>query len=355
MTDLLYNVVVAVVAYTLFKRRAHGWSLVARFVALGGIALLLATPLAYAAIDHGYTDAMFAMMRYAAFVGFVHLPVIATVNAVRLFRVAQRTAVGLVVVALLLVGFAVEAFLIEPRALQVREVRLRSDKIARPLTIALVADLQTDGPTDYERDALRKVRERRPDLIVFSGDYVHASGRPAYAKSMVRFRDMLRELALAAPLGAIAVRGDVDPIGEWQAMFDGTAFVTYDETTRIERDPITVTALARRDSFDERLRIASSDRFHVVVGHGPDYALGDVDADLLLAGHTHGGQVQLPFLGPILTLSKVPRSWADGVTALSGGRTLIVSRGIGMERGYAPRLRFLCRPELVFVEVRPAE
>ncbi|HVA47325.1 MAG TPA: hypothetical protein VNH11_13230 [Pirellulales bacterium] len=44
---------------------------------------------------------------------------------------------------------------------------------------------------------------------------------------------------------------------------------------------------------------------------------------------------------------------AVGVTQPAGGRTLIVSRGVGMERGAAPRLRFLCRPELVVIELVP--
>jgi predicted MPP superfamily phosphohydrolase len=89
------------------------------------------------------------------------------------------------------------------------------------------------------------------------------------------------------------------------------------------------------------------------MGHRPDFALGEVDSDLLVAGHTHGGQVRLPFFGPVMTLSNVPRSWAAGVTKLPGNRTLVVSRGIGMERGGAPELRFLCRPELVVLTIVP--
>jgi predicted MPP superfamily phosphohydrolase len=107
------------------------------------------------------------------------------------------------------------------------------------------------------------------------------------------------------------------------------------------------------DSFDPRCEVAAADRFQVVVGHSPDFALGRVDADLLVAGHTHGGQVQLPFVGPIITHSLVPRRWASGTTELDGGRTLVVSRGIGMERNYAPRLRFFCRPEIVVIDVAP--
>jgi len=92
----------------------------------------------------------------------------------------------------------------------------------------------------------------------------------------------------------------------------------------------------------------------VALGHRPDFALGDVRADLLLAGHTHGGQVVLPFIGPPITLTAVPRSWASGRTELDGGRTLVVSRGVGMERGYAPRLRFGCPPEILVIDLVPS-
>jgi predicted MPP superfamily phosphohydrolase len=103
------------------------------------------------------------------------------------------------------------------------------------------------------------------------------------------------------------------------------------------------------------VRIPETDEFHIVVAHAPDFALGYAPADLLVAGHTHGGQVQAPFIGPLLTLSRVPRNWAaGGLIGLDGDRHLVVSRGIGMERGWAPRLRFLCPPQLVVIDLKPA-
>jgi hypothetical protein len=99
--------------------------------------------------------------------------------------------------------------------------------------------------------------------------------------------------------------------------------------------------------------VAPRDRPHVVLGHAPDFADTLPPADLLLAGHVHGGQVRLPFLGPIFTLSRLPRAWTSGTRVLENGATLHVSRGIGLERMDAPRMRFLCRPELVIVELGP--
>ena len=74
-------------------------------------------------------------------------------------------------------------------------------------------------------------------------------------------------------------------------------------------------------------------------------------AHLALAGHTHGGQVVLPFFGPPMTLSRLPRRYAGGLHDYHG-LPLHVSRGIGMERGSAPQIRFLCPPEICVIELR---
>jgi predicted MPP superfamily phosphohydrolase len=155
---------------------------------------------------------------------------------------------------------------------------------------------------------------------------------------------------LSAPLGIWVVQGDVELPEVWLRELP-TEFILLDGTVRLRED-VDLTGLdLRRSAHGDALSRPSDDRLHIVMGHRPDFALGNVDADLLLAGHTHGGQVQLPFIGPIVTLSGIPRAWAAGRTEIDGDTTLIVSRGVGMERGLAPRLRFLCRPELVLIEV----
>jgi predicted MPP superfamily phosphohydrolase len=70
----------------------------------------------------------------------------------------------------------------------------------------------------------------------------------------------------------------------------------------------------------------------------------------VLAGHTHGGQVVLPLFGPPRTASRLPRLYAGGLHDFAG-TPLHVSRGVGMERGFAPPLRFLCPPEICVLDV----
>ncbi|MBI3855286.1 MAG: metallophosphoesterase [Planctomycetes bacterium] len=282
---------------------------------------------------------------------FLHGPLLLGLLAARLQKDSRKTAWAAAILAALLALVAADAFLIEPNWLEVSRVTLRSPKLRRPLRIVVIADFQTDHVGDYERRVIWRTLQEKPDLILMAGDHLQEQG-PALAPLRGEFRRLFADLRGAAPLGVFAVRGNIDP-PDWTILFDGLPITTIDATQSIDLPDFRLTGLSMEDSFRSTLAVSSTDRFHIVLGHSPDFALGEVRADLLIAGHTHGGQVRLPGIGPLMTLSRVPRAWAAGATALGGGRTLVVSRGIGMERGAAPRLRFLCRPELVVIDAAP--
>ncbi len=260
-------------------------------------------------------------------------------------------ASALLVVGLLLL--AVDAFLIEPHALEVSRVTIVSRKVAAPLRIAVISDIQSDAPGPYEAGALARVKAEQPDLILLAGDYVQADTADDYAQTIEQMRDLFRQAGLSAPLGAYAIQGNTDQPGRWQVIFDGLPVTALETTTRLDLGPLVLTALSLDDSFRSDLAVPGEAKFHIVMGHSPNYSLGSVNADLLVAGHTHGGQVRLPLLGPLITLSSIPRAWADEVHTIAPGKTLLVSRGIGLERHNAPRLRFNCRPEVVIITVKP--
>jgi predicted MPP superfamily phosphohydrolase len=88
--------------------------------------------------------------------------------------------------------------------------------------------------------------------------------------------------------------------------------------------------------------------------HQPEHVtrLGPAGFDLVIAGHTHGGQIVLPGIGPLVTLSPLPDAIDAGGLHRHSGTQLVVSRGIGCEAGFAPPLRLFCSPEVTLVTVR---
>lgn len=103
------------------------------------------------------------------------------------------------------------------------------------------------------------------------------------------------------------------------------------------------------------LRIAprtQPDRFGLAVMHSPDSApeAAALGYDIVLAGHTHGGQVRLPLVGALVTNCTMPRRLVDGLVRM-GSSVLHTSPGLGTSK-YAP-FRFLCRPEATILALRP--
>jgi len=248
---------------------------------------------------------------------------------------------------------AIDVFLIEPHWFEVTHYTVTSQKLDRRLRVVVLADIQTDKVGPYERRVIERALAEEPDLILMPGDYLQVNRRE-FLRERARFSGMLSELGFEAPLGVVAVGGNTDH-HNWPALFEGLPVKTVKVTETMDLGELTVTGLAVRESFQTNLKVPPNPDFHIVVGHSPDFALSEtVDADLLVAGHSHGGQVRLPFFGPPITFSQIPRDWTDGLHEIRPGTWLSVSRGIGMERGAAPRLRFLCRPEIVVIDLKPA-
>ena len=126
---------------------------------------------------------------------------------------------------------------------------------------------------------------------------------------------------------------------------------------RISLDGIAVELLGMDDAHIRRhdLRIAArghTELFGIAVMHSPDSApeAAALGYDLMVAGHTHGGQVRLPAVGAIVTNCSMPSRLASGLVRM-GGAVLHTSPGLGTSK-YAP-FRFWCRPEATILELHP--
>jgi len=321
-------------------------------VILGALSL----PLALLLASRAHPGArMFATMAHGTCTVFLHYPALGLACACAWRESSRWRALTALSMALLLLGIGANAFFYEPFDLQVARHELASEKLSRPIRLVVLADLQTGDFGDYERGALELALEQEPDLLLLPGDYIQAVEHARWGQSAPRLVAALAELDFGAPLGALAVGGNVDPPG-WPQLFLGSRVQAFVDTTRVEVDELIVTALSLSDGFDDGLVLEAEERFHIVLSHGPDAVLsGELRADLFVAGHCHGGQVRLPLFGPLVKLSSIPREWTDGLHEMRSGEWLCVSRGVGVERGWAPPVRFLCKPEIVVIDLVPAD
>lgn len=300
---------------------------------------------------------IFTIMRLIAYGLFLHGFIILTGLAIILRRLYRTGAIACAVLAVVIGVIGLDAFAVEPYWLEVSRVRVSTPKLENPVKIVVLSDFQTDVWGEYERQALRMAMNQKPDLMLLPGDYLQEYNSERRKKLTGQLNTFLKEIGFSAKLGVYAVGGDIEkpvPTSQWLQIFQGLPVTAFPETKTLELPQLCITGLTLGDSRNTNLKIPKCEKFHIALGHAPDFALGNVRADLLVAGHTHGGQVRLPFFGPLMTLSQVPKKWAAGVTKLEGARTLVVSRGVGMERGKAPRVRFLCRPDLVVIDLLPA-
>lgn len=259
-------------------------------------------------------------------------------------------------------------YFIEPFRLKLTGVMTFTDKLplgTEPVRVLHISDLHIERLTDREAKVLELAHEANPDLIVISGDYVNLS----YNRDPETLRQVRQLLCqLSAPYGVYATLGSppVDLRETVAPIFDGLRHVTLlrhgwqqvkmgigRSITILGMDcshdlPIDAGRLARLVSA------APVDAPQLFVYHSPELMpeATEHDIDLYVCGHTHGGQVRLPFVGPIFTSSQLGRRFVMGLYKI-GRTTLYVSRGIGLEGLSAPRVRFMCPPEMTLITIMP--
>jgi predicted MPP superfamily phosphohydrolase len=264
---------------------------------------------------------------------------------------------------LLAIPLAIYATFIEPFRLKLETAHasLRDARGPGPeIRIAVLADIQTDRVGGYERRAVDLAMAQHPDIILLPGDLWQGDDEPT-ADDVVALHKLLGRLS--APGKAWFVPGNVDSPAWLEKIFAGTPVILLNNAisqVQVKGRRVTIggVALAHENQaaavIQELEGAPGSDDIRILLAHLPDnvmYLQADSRIDLVVAGHTHGGQVVIPGLGPLMTLSHVPRAIAAGGLHHLNGNPIYVSRGIGCERGYAPRIRFLCPPEVSLITI----
>ena len=248
---------------------------------------------------------------------------------------------------------------------EVRRLRFKLSgwpRVPRPLRVAFLADFHVGshaGDVARLSAIITEVAEFAPDIALYGGDFVNMM---AFGGGRVPPRTIAPIIArLPAPLGHFAVIGNHDrnyDAGEVTDALQAAGIVVLaDErrSIRFEAGEIEIAGIpdARVERPQAHALLASlgPDRPAVVLAHDP-YWFGHLPPGphLMLAGHTHGGQIRLPLIGPLRNASHAPMRWTYGLVEEEGKRMYVTS-GLGCS---GIPLRIGVPPEYVVIEVNGA-
>jgi uncharacterized protein len=221
--------------------------------------------------------------------------------------------------------------------------------VASPVKIADLSDVHTHGMGRNEERALQIIAEERPDLIVVTGDCLgNTAGDYRLCENFYQH--------LHAPLGVWVVRGNWEndrPVNHERAFYAKSGVHLLVNQSAMPRPDFALIGLDDPSSGYPRLNRAMAgvpqDVYKIALFHAPGYfdrIAGRVS--LCIAGHTHGGQVLIPFVHPFWLPKDCGRflsGWYE-----EGGTKMYVNRGLGMSD--LP-VRFDCRPEITFFTIHP--
>ena len=228
---------------------------------------------------------------------------------------------------------------------------------AAPVTVALISDIHIAGP-DMPPERLRRIVAQinalKPDAVMIAGDLV---SEKSLATNVYEPKEIVAPLGeLESPLGTFFVPGNHD---HWFDLEGLTSQLTRRGVTiltneAVEAGPLVIGGLdddyTGRDDIPKTL--AAMDELEgarIFLGHSPDSLPDLPQGSLILAGHTHCGQIRLPLVGAIATQSRYGTRFACGRTDDPNGTAIV---GAGLGTSVLP-IRFGTRPEIWLIRLRP--
>ncbi len=229
-------------------------------------------------------------------------------------------------------------------------------------TLMQISDIHIGDRFDYQFiiDSFEKAKQFQPDFVVYTGDFSHYQSE----KQIDQLKEVLPNF-IKGKLGTIGVLGNHDYGKNWSQLE-----VADEITSLLEKENIKILRNEEMElnglnfiGFDDYwspnfnpqkvMKYYDSKKANLVLCHNPDACDDDIwngYQGWILAGHTHGGQVKLPWLPPPILPVK-NRRYSAGEIDLHDGRTLYINRAIG----HSFQVRFNVRPEITIFELEQKE
>ena len=254
------------------------------------------------------------------------------------FKLTRRKFLGAALLGVP-VSAAADACWLEPEWLQVRTVRIGKEKPSHRLVH--FTDLHHKGDRALLARVVAKINSLSPDFVCFTGDLVEEK------EFLPEALDLLR--GITSPLYGVPGNHDYWSGADFSVIartFEATGGAWLVDVQTLTRDG-RVNLIGATGNHSPRVELRAGARNILLLHYPADVKqLGTQRLDLILAGHSHGGQVRLPFLGPLVLPTRVDEFDLGLFETKSG--PLYVGAGIGW---FHLNIRFRCRPEITVFEV----
>ncbi len=251
--------------------------------------------------------------------------------------------------------------------------QIQASQLSEPLRVVHLSDLHNAEFGAGNADLLNLVREQSPDLVLLTGDLLNSD-----APDTLTATELIRGLSRTAPV--YLCLGNHELAHQEQFGADLTALYTSAGATVLEREyldlevrsqPVRLGGLygyclpekyldtgeAKQHEVDFLKQFQDTDRYTILLCHNPtawliNGALDAWEADCVLAGHTHGGQIILPLIGGVYgpDLGFFPGRLEGLFHAEDGEKKLVLNRGLGSSVRI-PRINNT--PEIVVIDLLP--
>lgn len=248
---------------------------------------------------------------------------------------------------LLIIALGLWAFWIEQTRLIVRIEKMAVEEwsMGTPtMKIAIISDIHVGSPY-WDLDSLGKLVEtinaQQPDAVFILGDYLISNVVGGTHRAPAEFAPILSNLS--APVGVFSVLGNHDWRENGQAVIDelkkANIIVLENDSAQIDWHGISINLIGIADDNTRKPNLQNVLRQHqnstadtqILMTHNPGIYVDLVEQNkltLMVAGHTHGGQVNFPFYGRVFVPTRAPKTWAHGWTQTDNG-PLFVTSGVG--------------------------
>lgn len=246
------------------------------------------------------------------------------------------------------------SFIFEPNNIQVERISIEVENLPEDFhgtRIVHLTDLHSLGFNEIEKRVIKIVDGINPDFVFITGDFVDTKTKDFDA--CARF---WQELSRQYDGRIFGVLGNHDLNSLEKLLEQNNIVILNNENIKISKgnDHIYLIGVndpdTHRDDLHKAMLGAKGDAPKILLAHSPDIIddISNQDIDLILVGHTHGGQVKIPFIKPFWVPTQNHGKYASGLFEINGAY-MYVNKGIGMT---ALPIRFNCAPEIAIIELK---